>query len=227
MEFNFLKTTRLNKTVLHFLPRSKVCLPAILITLSILLIPCISPAAENGRHTIAILPFKMNVSHQMDYIQKGVSRMFASRLWGPNTQILSGNTLESSIEKKHLGAGDGFINRVAARTGSNYVLSGSITELSGAFSVDAKIFDIQNKRYMPFSETSEKIDHLIQKTDEIAARINKKIFDRTTATWEKLEKEKKDRFNQLQRQNPERLLQNGQWQKSEESIGWKIWKQLF
>lgn len=227
MEFNFLKTERLNKIVPFFLHRSKACIPAILTTLSILLTPCISPAAENGRHTIAILPFKMNVSQPMEYIQQGVSRMFASRLWGPDTQILSGNRLEIGIPEKGKDTRDSFIYQVATRTGSNYVLSGSITELSGAFSVDAKIFDIQKKRYMPFSETSEKIDHLIQKTDEIAARINKKIFDRTTATWEKLEKEKKERFNQLQRQNPERLLQNRQWQKSEESIGWKIWKQLF
>ena len=62
--------------------------------------------------------------------------------------------------------------------------------LQEPFSIDAKVFDTDEKKYMAFFEQSKNSDDLIKKVDRIAAAINHKVFHRTTVTWEQMEQEK-------------------------------------
>jgi TolB-like protein len=185
-------------------------------------------AINNSIKTIAILPFQINSSQDLSYIKNGMLHMFNSRLsWREKVNVISENQIKNQIsDSKHL-SGNKFIYNVGQQTHSDYIISGSVTELSGSFSIDARVYDIKNRRYMPFSEHSGKIDELIKKTDRIAARINKKVFERATASWKNIEKEKQEYINKLKRQNPEHLIPNRQWDNTEESPGWKIWKHLF
>ena len=61
----------------------------------------------------------------------------------------------------------------------------------------------------------------------VAALINKKVFDRTTVSWKKMDAEKQEYINRLKRQNPENLIRSRQNEEDEESYGWQIWKYLF
>ena len=128
------------------------------------------------------------------------------------------------MQKNSTAAG---IDDIARLTRSDFVLTGTLTRLSGSFSIDAKVYDIENKRYMAFFEQSKKSDVFINKVSRIAATINKKIFDRTTVTWEKMEEEKLAYIKEMKRKNPEYMMKTPQWQDTEESPGWKIWKYLF
>ncbi len=119
------------------------------------------------------------------------------------------------------------ISLVARQTGSRYILDGSITRLAGSFSIDAVVYDMQNKQHMTFFEQSDNSDELIEKISRIAAGINKQVFDRSTTDWEKIEQERQAKQQELRRRNPEHLMQNPQWQQTEKSPGWKIWKYLF
>lgn len=80
---------------------------------------------------------------------------------------------------------------------------------------------------MTFFEQSDNSDELIEKISRIAAGINKQVFDRSTTDWEKIEQERQAKQQELRRRNPEHLMQNPQWQQTEKSPGWKIWKYLF
>ncbi len=178
--------------------------------------------------TIAVLPVHVNSIQDLDYIKKGMDIMFNSRLsWNNKVEVISGDQIKNQIKDiKHISKSR-LIHEIAQQTRSNFALACIVTELSGSFSIDAKVYDIENMKYMTFFENSKKIDDLIKKTDRIAATINKKIFDRVTVSWKRMEMEKQEYINKLKRQNPEYLIKNRRFEKSEDSYGWKIWKHLF
>ena len=178
--------------------------------------------------TIAVLPVHVNSTQDLDYIKKGMAQMFDSRLsWNKKVAVISGDQIKNQIKEiKHISKAK-LIHDIAQQTHSDFALECIVTELSGSFSIDAKVYDIENMKYMTFFENSKKIDDLIKKTDHIAATINKKIFGRETVSWKRMEMEKQEYINNLKRQNPEYLIKNRQLKNSEESYGWKIWKHLF
>jgi Tol biopolymer transport system component len=178
--------------------------------------------------TIAVLPVHINSTQDLDYIKKGMDQMFDSRLsWNKKVEVISGDQIKNQIKEiKHISKAK-LIHEIALQTRSNFALSCIVTELSGSFSIDAKVYDIANMQYMTFFENSKKIDDLIKKTDRIAATINKKIFGRVTVSWKRMEMEKQDYINKLKRQNPENLIRHRQFKDSDDSPGWKIWKHLF
>lgn len=189
-------------------------------------------AAKDGLKTIAIVPFEIIAAQDLDYVRTGIVHMLHARLsWPDNVMVLP----QTQVERK-LAAATPFpadeideqgIRKLAQATQSDFILTGSITRFDHAFSVDAKIYDIANKRFMAFSQHSEKSDDLIDRVDRIAALINQKVFDRATLTWDKIEQERQANVEKLKRQNPERMMQNPDWQNTRESYGWKIWKYLF
>ncbi len=188
------------------------------------------PAAnpEQANTTLALVPFNLNSPKKLPHIKKGVLHMLYARLSWPNhVVVIPQNQINHVLDTLNASNENQRVNDLALKTGSDFVLSGSITELAGSFSIDAKVFDIKNKRYMAFFEQSDKTDDLIDKVDRMAAAINKNVFQRSTLTWDKMEQEKQAAINELKRKNPEYLMENPNWQQTKESHGWKIWKYLF
>jgi L-aminopeptidase/D-esterase-like protein len=79
---------------------------------------------------------------------------------------------------------------------------------------------------MSFFEQSKVNDDLIDKVDRIAATINKEAFNRSTVTYEQMEREKQAYINKLKRQNPEHLMKVPASQQ-DQGPGWKVWEYLF
>ncbi len=178
--------------------------------------------------TIAVLPFTIHASEDISHIQQGVVHMLHSRLsWPDRVRVVPRRQVAAVVQKLNGADKHQVIQQVAHQTDSNLVLIGSITRLAGSFSIDAMVYDMENKRHMAFFEQSKNSDELIDKVGRIAAGINKQVFDRSTIAWEKIEQERQARINELKRQNPENLMQNPRWQQQDDSPGWKIWKYLF
>lgn len=200
-------------------------IPAILMSLNIL---PLSESRAQTIQTVAVLPFTIHADKNMDFVKQGISRMFYSRIsWPDKVAVIPPEKMKKVQAELTILSESKRIKAVAQKTSSQYILSGSITQFDGSFSIDAKIFDIENKRYMAFSEQSDNSDHLINKVDRIAAAINQRIFERTTVTWEEMEQEKQKDLNDLKRKNPEHLMPVPQNWQPEEKIGWKVWKYLF
>jgi len=194
--------------------------------LGALIFPC--TAVAGTPETLAVLSFNINADKNLDYIKKGISTMLYSRLTWPEKVVVVPPRKMASLEAglKEF-SGTELVHETAAKTGSRYVLHGTITSLAGAFSIDAKVFDTAEKQYMAFFEQSKNRDDLIKKVDRLAAAINHKVFNRTTVTWEEMEQEKQKQLNALKNQNPENLMQMPTGWQPEEKIGWKVWKYLF
>ncbi|NWH05111.1 hypothetical protein [Desulfobacter latus] len=191
-----------------------------------LIFSCTAVAATP--ETLAVLSFNINADKNLDYIKKGISTMLYSRLTWPEKVVVVPPRKMASLQAglKEF-SGNKLVHKTAEKTGSRYVLHGTITSLAGAFSIDAKVFDTAEKKYMAFFEQSKNSDDLIKKVDRIAAAINHKVFNRTTVTWEEMEQEKQKKRNALKNQNPENLMQMPTGWQPEEKIGWKVWKYLF
>jgi TolB-like protein len=186
-----------------------------------------STARAEEVKTLAVLPFTMNAAEDLTHIQNGIIYMLYSRLsWQDHVVVIPKRQLQDQLLKLKTTKGDELIGKIAARTNSDYVLSGSITKLAGSFSIDTQFYDIKNKRLMAFFEQSKISDELIEKVDRIAATINKEAFNRSTLTLERMEREKQAHINQLKRQNPERLMNVTPGQQ-ESGPGWKLWEYIF
>lgn len=198
------------------------------IILLALVMAMISPVQAQPTETFAVLPFTINADQDISYVRDGISQMFHSRLsWPDKVMVIPPKKMTTQLAGLEKQTGDKLIQAVAQKTGSQYVLSGSITQLAGSFSIDAKVYDIPNKRYMAFFEQSKVSDELIDKVDQIAATINQKVFNRSTVTWEKMEQEKQKKIEDYKRRNPEHLMKLPPGWQPEEPVGWKVWKYLF
>ncbi len=181
--------------------------------------------AENIK-TIAVLPFTVNAAEDMSHIQKGIIQMLYSRLsWQDHVLVIPTGDIKKQLSKMPSITGDQLIGKIANQTNSHYVVAGSITEIAGSFIIDAQVYDIKNQRFMAFFEQSQISDDLIDKVDRIAATINKKAFNRSTVTYEKMGQEKQAHINKLKRQNPEHLM-NAPVDPEDEGVGWKLWKYI-
>ncbi len=188
------------------------------------------PAVQaEAAKTLSLTPFTVNAQTPLDTIQKGMAQMLYSRLsWRDRvvvippseTSALWSDTREMTAKER--------IQQLAKETGSDYIIVGSITELAGSFSIDARVIDIKSNRYGSFFQFSDKEEDLIDKVDRLAAEINQKVFNRSTYTWEQMEAEKEAKRLRLKRQNPEYLLKKSAPKEGgDEKSVWKIWDRLF
>ena len=202
------------------------------ILLALVLIGTLQTSTADEIKNMAILPFTINAAEDLLHVQKGIFNMLYSRLsWQDHVQVIPKTQIQTDLAEVKtssgkLATGNQLVGKIAEKTSSDYVLTGSVTELAGAFSIDAKVYNIQNKRYMAFFEQSKIADDLIDKVDRIAATINKEAFDRSTVTYEQMEREKQAYINKLKRQNPEHLMKVPAGQQ-DQGPGWKVWEYLF
>lgn len=214
------------------MPGKVPTLTSFLIFFTMLVLETVSsrPAySDSGRSSsIAILPFEIISKEDISYIQSGVTKMLYSRLeWKDHLTLIDRETIAGSLKHIDSKNQDRVVKKLSEMTGADFVISGSLTQFANAFSIDAKIYDIKNKRYMPFFEQSNKIDDIIPKINALSARINQKVFNRKTSAWEKLARQEKEEREQIKRQNPEQLMPITPGTEAEKpSSFWKIWEYL-
>jgi len=182
-----------------------------------------SPGYSKSLVTLAILPFETHSEKDIAYIESGVLNMLYSRLsWKDHVALINKNDINKTLGgTDHLSEND-LVLKIGENTRAAYVLTGNITEYSDAFSLDVKIYDIENRSYLTFYDQTATIDQVIQKTDVISAKINKKVFDRTTTTFERLKKEKLITEEELKRMHPEQMMPYHQEKK--DAPWWKFWQ---
>ncbi len=183
--------------------------------------------------TIVIIPFEMNSQKDISFIRSGVTEMLNSRLsWKNHVAVIDaknfkGKTKTSTDPIKNFLKGEYDLTGQRPYKNYNYILTGSITEFAGAFSIDVKVFDLKNKKSQAFFIQAGTMGKIIPGVDILAAEINQKIFKRKTETLEALLNHRnsiESKKERIIRQNPEKLM--------EEDFGkpvqkdrpfWKFW----
>ncbi len=174
------------------------------------------PALANTKK-ITILPFKIHSQKELSYIGDGVYQMLTSRLsWKERVLVAESNELPAAPSNS--------MAAVAAATNADYVLSGSITEFNGAFSVDTTVFNPGNNTSETFFGQAGSMEEIIPELDILAAKINHKLFDRKTAALETIKDKPAEPETFDIRSNPEKLMPSPMETGSEDRPFWKVWK---
>ncbi len=173
--------------------------------------------------TVAVLPFETNSQKDISFISSGIVSMFHSRLlWKNNVRVVNKDKTTNALKTGDGDSDQQSIRHIGQTTRADYVIAGNITEFSGSYSIDTKIYDIKKGSFLTFFEQSETIDQIIPRVDVVAAKINKKVFSRTTVSYEKFKKDNIITEEELKRMNPERMMPLRQFEEQEEPW-WKVW----
>ena len=208
---------------LNFLTKQRLLWLILSILILSILIPFSSGMANTKSiKTIAIIPFDINSQDDIAYITSGAWNMLYSRIsWRDHVRVIDKHKLSNSLDNLTSATENDRVLKLAQDTQAEYVMTGSITEFAEAVSLDVKLYDIENSTYLTFYDQTTKIDQVIQKIDIISAKINKKVFNRTTTTFEKMEKEKLISEEELKRIHPEQMMPITQNKKDDP--WWKFW----
>ncbi len=197
------------------------------------ILPSMAGTADAETKTIIILPFEVNSQKDISFISSGIMDMLNSRLsWKDHVSVIDGKDIAGKKYNSQF-----LLKNILNKGGDlkglpidnyDYVLTGSITEFAGAFSIDVKVFNVKNKTSRSFFNQASKMEKIIPGVDILAAQINKKIFNRTTEALKIMvnhDKYFESKREKLIRRNPEKLLEE-QFGKEEHNDRpfWKFWK---
>lgn len=164
-------------------------------------------ATANSLKTVAIIPFETNTENDLSYMTSGILTMLESRLsWKNNVAIVQQSVVNKALSGVKETYESNAVIKIGEKTKADYVITGTITEFSGAYSIDTKVWNLKTKSYLTFYDQSATLNKLISRVDIVAAKINKKIFDRTTVSYDKYKNEKIITEEELRRMNPERMM---------------------
>jgi len=135
---------------------------------------------------VAVVPFEMNSSQDLGFLQNGLFSMLSSRLSDAGkVDVLDRETVDKALAKaKASGLVKGSLNEGIARDlgvqmGVDYILFGSLTHYGESLSLDASMVDVSGqKKTLAFFEQSNAMGDVIPLVNSFAGDINMKVFNR-------------------------------------------------
>ena len=130
-----------------------------------------APAPVAGR--IAVLPFRIHSARPLGHLTESLSQLLAQRL--DSTEELE-SVPRQEIDDAMVGnpdadLSDAQLRALAERLGVVAVVSGSLTELAGRFSLDARVTPRVGVRSHTIVMTSGSEEELVGRLDELAGRV--------------------------------------------------------
>ncbi len=147
-------------------------LPGWVLWLWLALGPGLEASAQEQK--IAVLPFRVHSAQPVGYLGESVANLMRSRLeaTGRIGLIDGGAAAQSSTVPVGQEARTTALRKIAAELGADYVVSGSITELAGHFSLDVRVTAVsplQPGRTLVLTAADE--DELLERVNELADSV--------------------------------------------------------
>ncbi len=131
-----------------------------------------SQEGEAARIPIAVLPFRIHSARPLGYLTESLSDLLATRLESTGKV----DVLESHVVSEALGGStraefsEEELRKLAERLGVRVVISGSITELAGRFSLDIRLTPVGTGRSQSIAIIASSEEDLIGRLSELADR---------------------------------------------------------
>lgn len=133
------------------------------------------PAPATPRSVaVAVLPFRVNSAKPLDNLEKSLPELLRTRLeaTGRVTVIDPTKARERAGARVAADPGDPVVRTVSSELGAQFGVIGSLTELAGRFSLDARVVPVQpGAAAQSFVYTAENEDELRERVNELAERI--------------------------------------------------------
>ena len=136
--------------------------------------------------TVAVVPFEMNSSQDLGFLQNGLFSMLSSRLSDAGkVDVLDRETVDKALAKAKAGGlfkgnlNEGSARDLGAQMDVDYILFGSLTHFGESLSLDAAMVDVTGqKKTLAFFEQSNAMGDVIPLVNSFAGDINMKVFNR-------------------------------------------------
>lgn len=153
---------------------------------------------------VGIVPFQINGPEELSYLKQGILDMLTSRLsWKDEVEVVA------------LKPGEGLMDESTARemglkTGTDWILFGSLTVLGTGASIDTKMVDVSEKKptHASFAQSGNMND-LISQINLLAEDINQNVFGRGAVARKAPGKPDQGKPADDIRAHPEKLLKGG------------------
>lgn len=174
---------------------------------------------------VAILPFEIHSEKDIDYIQAGIFEMLSSRLsLKDRVMVAHQKDISRTVFNNQLMSDPEFFRTVGKNLDSDYLLTGSITEFSDAFSLDTTILNMKNGHSRSFFAQADSIEKIIPELNTLVAKINKEIFHRNSLSSLEIASKKNLSAQESIRANPETLIPRDFFENNpQKKPFWKFW----
>ncbi|MCX7636016.1 MAG: hypothetical protein N2Z74_09785, partial [Syntrophales bacterium] len=140
------------------------------------------PLWAKDTKTVAVLPFAIHSSENIEYVQQGIWDMLISRISAaekieviPKEKVIAAL---QTVKGKELTLAD--VYGIGRTLGAEHVVWGSITKIGNSVSIDAKLVDIAAyKTTVGIFTQSQGMDDIIVKINDFAQRIDAHLLGRT------------------------------------------------
>ena len=139
---------------------------------------CASAPGAQQTKSIAILPFAVNSSENINYIRDGIWDMLISRVTvSGKTNVVSKSTVLDALSKqagKELTQAD--VSALGKRLNADYVVWGSITKIGDSLSLDGKMLDVASSQSpVTLYEQTRGMNEVITKISDFSQRIRSHV----------------------------------------------------
>ena len=130
-------------------------------------------AAVETEHTVVVLPFRVHSAKPVDYLGESISNLIRSRLEARGEVAVVDISLSGDASRQ---ASDSDLRGIAMGVGADTVVSGSLTELAGHFSLDVRVTPAAiGLRSHTFVLTAQRDDELLERVNELADQVLNQI----------------------------------------------------
>ncbi len=150
-----------------------------LLIIFILMICVCGSLWAKDKNMIAVIPFSVHSSENIDYVKQGVWDMLSSRISVPDKiEVISKDVTLDALKAtgtKELTLTD--VYSLGKKMNVDYVVWGSITKIGNSLSIDGKLVDIAAyKSTVSVFSQSQGMDEVIPKINDFAQRIDQHIL---------------------------------------------------
>ena len=140
------------------------------------------PVSADNAVKVVLLPFRINSPDNLEYIQKGIRDMLASRISAEDKVVVLEDTKVNELlsQMPQLPSTETEIKAIGVQLGADFIVSGSLTKIGRNVSIDANVLDLRiDKRITSLFTTSEGIDNVIPEISRFALKAGAGIAGST------------------------------------------------
>jgi len=128
-----------------------------------------SVTAADPEHSVAVFPFRVHSAKPVDYLGESLSSLIRTRLEvRGEVRVLDPSVLDAEVGQ----VSDSELRRIATDIGADSIVTGSLTELAGHYSLDVRVTPAAiGLRSHTFVLTAPRADDLLARVNELADQV--------------------------------------------------------
>jgi len=134
--------------------------------------PADETSAPPERYRLVLLRFRIHSARPLGYLTESLSGLLGNRLEATGeVEVIDPDRVQEELRAGDEDLSDVELRRLAQRLDADAVVSGSLTELAGRFSLDARVTPVEGVRSHTIVMTTADEEELLGRLPELASRV--------------------------------------------------------